>query len=102
LPTSNPSAVSTSSPGPSSLSTGAKAGIGIGAALAALAIAGILGFWLLHRRRKRKTPDVTSVEAKDQAQWNAPNFEMGFPAELPGHQKQVGSPAELSGEWEAK
>ncbi|KUJ17572.1 uncharacterized protein LY89DRAFT_57489 [Mollisia scopiformis] len=51
-PTQTPSA--TSNPGSSGLSTGAKAGIGVGAALGGLAILLLIAFFILKRRKKAK------------------------------------------------
>jgi hypothetical protein len=46
---------------PAELSTGAKAGIGIGVTLAVLLFAAILAGWLLIRRRRRASPHLSEV-----------------------------------------
>ncbi|PLB47692.1 hypothetical protein P170DRAFT_426923 [Aspergillus steynii IBT 23096] len=53
---------STGDSGSSGLSTGAKAGIGIGAAVGGVAILGVLAFWLFRRRSPKKDANLTSME----------------------------------------
>ncbi|CZR56997.1 uncharacterized protein PAC_06886 [Phialocephala subalpina] len=57
--TTSPTPSSTSS---SSLSTGAKVGIAIGAVLGALAIVGVVAFFLLHRNKKSPASPSTPTE----------------------------------------
>lgn len=60
---------STGSPPQPGLSTGAKAGIGVGTALGFIAILGAMIAWCLVRRRKRKqqtAPEHTIPEMEDQ------------------------------------
>lgn len=88
---SGPEATNSDSAGDSGLSTGAKAGIGVGVALGVLGIAAFIGvFFMLRRRRERNGPGseqerqelhgTTVVEHK--ANWGGPPVDHGPPQEM--------------------
>jgi len=61
-----PTTVPAPSSSPDGLSTGAKIGIGLGAAVAAALVGGLLIFWCLRRRREVRANDVVIPEMEDQ------------------------------------
>lgn len=90
---------STSPPGQDGLSTGAKAGIGIGCAIAGLAVIAVIAVFLLRRRRRSFSPGdagelATSNPQKPPAEmWQTPTelAGSGLSAELPYEQEHKGS-----------
>ncbi|KAI0407602.1 hypothetical protein F4802DRAFT_518837 [Xylaria palmicola] len=100
-PTSTPS--TPSSPPTTSLSVGAKAGIGVGSAIGAIAIGCLIALAVIRRRRRGKkempgSPPSLPTAALDPAQRgpSAPGFSVlgGFKAELPADEPW--SPATLA------
>jgi len=80
------------------LSTGAKAGIGIGISLAALAAAAILGFVLWRRKKQRVNEQpLEYVPEKDKEIDNMRHPNSGPPSELPGSVTRNSAPSELYG-----
>lgn len=83
-------------PNSETLSTGAKAGIGVGSAVGALVIIG--GALLLYRRRKQRKASVQPPEAKAEG---ANGEDVFMKPELPPdnvHEKATGVPVEASGD----
>lgn len=91
-PSTPPAAANTASPSNSAgdLSTGAKAGIGVGAVLGAVALFGLalwLG-WILRKRRQSPSQDLptgdTEAKYNTRSMWESSQGAYRGPGELPG------------------